>query len=123
MVFSSNFAFFYDIYRMISYATKYPDQLMLKPLLDDFKVDGKMPGKCGIFFMGVPGVFFTKVKHVEELFTTKNANYSKHEVERSLGRPLLNNNVASMETDHPLYRMKRKALSAAFFKSKMSAIA
>ena len=37
--------------------------------------------------------------------------------------PLIGANISSLETDNPTYKKKRKALSAAFFKTKMSTIA
>ena len=111
------------MYRVIKYSTKHPEELVFMPLLRDFEVNGKLPSKVGMFIMGTPGVYFNEVKHVEELFTTKNANFSKHEIERSFGAPLLNANIVSLQTEHPLYKKKRKALSGAFFKSRMAAIA
>ena len=51
---------------------------------------------------------------------TKNAFYSKHEIERQLSKPLLSENIVTLATEHPIYKKKRKALSGAFFKSKMT---
>jgi len=51
-------------------------------MIDDVKVNGVHPAKIGLYVAGTPGVMFTKAKAVEELFTTKNANYSKHDIER-----------------------------------------
>lgn len=39
-----------------------------------------------------------------------------------MSKPLFENAIASMETEHPEYKVKRKALSGAFLKSKMSMI-
>lgn len=104
MVFSCKLAWFYDFYRVIAYSIKYPHAMVFEPIFEDARVDGKLPDKIGAFVMGTPGVFFTRPKHVEELFTTKNANFSKHEIERSMGKPLLSASVVSLQTDHPLYK-------------------
>ena len=82
-----------------------------------------MPAAVGFQFLGSPGVAFTKAKQAEEVFLTKNAHYTKHELERAVSKPLMNNNVVNLDTDHPMYKKKRKALSGAFFKSKMSVLA
>ena len=50
---------------------------------------------------------------------TKNQYHTKHENERKFGRPLLYNNIVSMDTADPLYKKKRKVLSSAFFKAKI----
>ena len=82
VVFSSTFAYFYDTLRLIYYSIKYQNKMAFEPLFDDYKVNGVHPDKVGVYIAGTPGVLFTKAKAVEELFTTKNANYSKHEIER-----------------------------------------
>ena len=50
----------------------------------------------------------------------KNPNYSKHELERQAGAPLVGkHNIVTLETENPVYAPKRKALSQAFFKNKV----
>ena len=56
---------------------------------------------------------------MEEIFATKNAVFSKHDTKKKLSRPLLYNNIVTMETENPKYKQKRKALSSAFFKNKI----
>lgn len=58
--------------------------------------DGRYPEKLGMYVMGTPGVVFTRPKAVEELFTTKNANYSKHELERAFGLPLISASIVTL---------------------------
>jgi len=87
------------------------------------RADGTQPPVTGMFMFGIMGMFFNKASQVEELFLTKNAFYTKHELERQGGKPLIGANISSLDTDHPMYKKKRKALSGAFFKSKMSQIA
>ena len=65
---------------------------------------------------------FNKADSLDDLYVTKNSAYSKHEIERKMSRPMLQNSIASLETDDPQYKTKRKALSAAFMKSKLDAI-
>jgi cytochrome P450 len=67
-------------------------------------------------------LWFNKPKYLEEIFVTKNAFFTKHELERSVSKPLLNENIVNMNTDDPAYKKKRKALSSAFLKSKMTDI-
>lgn len=66
---------------------------------------------------------FCKAKHLDEIFVSKNSVYTKHDIEREVQKPLTFNNMLSLDTDDPMYKKKRKALSAAFFKSKMQLIA
>lgn len=57
---------------------------------------------------------------LDDLYVKKNPYYSKHEIERQSGQPLLGgDNIVTMETENPLYPAKRKALSQAFFKNKV----
>ena len=80
------------------------------------------PDKTGYHIFGVTAVIFNKADALDELYVTKNSAYSKHEFERTLSMPLLRNAIISMETEDPSYKVKRKALSGAFLKSKMSLI-
>ena len=82
-----------------------------------------IPEKIGLFVFGTMAVVFNRVEALDELFVTKNSAYSKHQLERTLSLPMLRNAMVSMETEDPLYKLKRKALSAAFLKSKMDLIA
>ena len=84
--------------------------------------NGEIPDKAGLWLFGVCGIMFNKARALDELYVTKNAIYTKHPIERTLGQPLIANSIVSMETDDPTYKLKRKALSAAFFKSKLSGI-
>ena len=81
-----------------------------------------MPDVAGIMLFGMPVMFFCNSDALDELYVTKNAFYTKHPIERSASKPLLYNNIVNMDTDDPLYKKKRKALSSAFFKSKMEVI-
>ena len=53
------------------------------------------------------------------LYIKKNSLYTKHEVERKFGAPLLINNILNMETDDPMYGPKRRVVSSAFFKGRV----
>ena len=85
--------------------------------------DNIFPDKVGLCLFGMPCVVFNKSRQLDELFVTKNSVYTKHDIERQAQRPLTYNNMLALHTDDPIYKKKRKALSAAFFKSKMSLIA
>ena len=68
---------------------------------------------------GTLAVIFNHVDALEELYVTKNAVYSKHELDRTANLPIMRNSLLTMETDDPAYKLKRKTLSSAFQKSKM----
>lgn len=104
VVFSGPFSYFYDMYRLIADAIKYPHESFIMRLNIMYAVNGVTPAKIGIHVFGTAGIVFSEAKAIEQLFTTKNANYSKHEIERSLGAPLLNANIVSLQTEHPLYK-------------------
>ena len=77
------------------------------------------PAKTAICLPGLIAVTFHKAELLDELYVTKNTAYSKHSIERTMSLPLLKNALASMETENPTYKVKRKALSAAFLKGKI----
>ena len=72
--------------------------------------------------MGVNLVFINDPSLLEEVYITKNKYYTKHEMKREGGKPMLFNNIVSMDTFNPAYAPKRKALSSAFFKNKVQAM-
>ena len=80
------------------------------------------PPKIGYLLFGIPTIVFTSADDLNELYVTKNSAYSKHPIKRAGSAPLFNKSMALMDTDDPDYKAKRKALSAAFLKSKMSQI-
>mmetsp|Transcript_4253 Transcript_4253/g.5673 ORF Transcript_4253/g.5673 Transcript_4253/m.5673 type:complete len:133 (+) Transcript_4253:166-564(+) len=99
---------------------KSPSEMFLSKLVHDFGED--VPDKIGFHLFGIPTVVFTTADHLDELYVTKNAFYTKHPLKRDGSRPLLVDSLATMDTDDPAYKKKRKAISAAFLKSKMSEI-
>lgn len=122
--FSGPFAYFTDAFNILRCIHQRPLELSNALHNDHMRdKDGKLPDVMGFHLFGTMGIFFNKPKYVEELLVTKNAYYSKHELQRLATQPLFGATIASLETDHPLYKKKRKALSAAFFKCKMSNIA
>ena len=105
---------------MIYYATKYPYELVFVKMIEmEHRV---VPAKVGMFFFGMPVICWTKSEALDELFVTKNAFFTKHEISRSNQRPLTHSNIVIMDSDDPSYKKKRKAISGAFFKSKMDLI-
>jgi len=65
------------------------------------------------------GVIYTKAEQAEEIFLHQNKIMTKHEVESRLGKPVFNENLAVMPSEHPSYARKKRALKNAIFKSKM----
>jgi cytochrome P450 len=55
---------------------------------------------------------------MEEIFVTKNVNFSKQD-KKEAAKPMVYNNIVTMETEDPMYKKKRKAISSAFFKNKV----
>lgn len=100
----------------------YPKEVSFLKLIGDIGDPKNPPPAVGFYLIGMSTIWFNSYKYLEELFVTKNAFYTKHPVERSLGKPLLYTNIVNMDSDDPTYKKKRKALSAAFLKSKMTEI-
>ena len=82
--FSGPFAFFMDSITVIMAATQRPNELFIELFHDKIKAKhgGTLPPTVGMHMFGTMGVFFNEPKAVEELFLTKNAFFSKHEIER-----------------------------------------
>ena len=68
---------------------------------------------------GTPMIFFTSPDSLQDLYVIKNSAYTKHEIERKFGAPLVYNNIVNMETDDPSYSAKKRVLSSAFYKGKV----
>ena len=81
-----------------------------------------LPPFSGTMLFGMPCILISDPDALEDVYIKKNSAFTKHEIERSFGYPLLLNNIISMETEDPEYKKKRKALSAAFLRSKMDLI-
>ena len=120
MIFSGPLAFFVDTIKMTYYSFKYPTEVGFLMVVKEVGGGKNPPTATGMHLAGMVTVWFCSAKYLEEIFVTKNAFYTKHPIERAMSRPLLFNNVLSMDTDDPAYKKKRKALSAAFLKSKMT---
>ena len=84
VVFSGPFAYFTDFIRMIQFSETHKHEMILVPLISRFEKNCQLPEAIGLHFMGTTGVILTRAKQVEEVFMTKNAFYSKHEIERQL---------------------------------------
>ena len=64
-------------------------------------------------------LFFNDPDALQDIYVNKNSAFTKHELERRFGVPLLFNNIVNIDTDDPSYHKKRKALSSAFFKNRV----
>lgn len=122
-MFSGPFAYFTDFFSLIRFSKTNKHEMILAPLIKRFEKNCQLPEAIGLHFIGTTGVTFTRAKQVEEVFMTKNAFFSKHEISRKLSKPLLSDDIVTIATEHPLYKKKRKALSGAFFKTNMTQIA
>jgi len=122
VVFSGPLAFFVDTIKMTYYSFACPHEIGFIKVVQDVGNGKNPPPATGMHVAGMVTVWFCAAKYLEEIFVTKNAFYTKHPIERAMSKPLLYNNILSMDTDDPTYKKKRKALSAAFLKSKMTQI-
>ena len=122
VVFLGFFPFVTDTLKLIYYTKALPERLSFEALVTESFKGREIPSKVGLCMFGIVLVVFTKAAALDELYVTKNALFNKHEVERKGARPLLFNNLVGMDSNDPLYKTKRKALSGAFFKSKMDLI-
>lgn len=118
------FAYFTDMKKMIDYTSKYPEDIFALRILNDLKKPGEkfLPPVTGFYLLGTPGLVINSCALLEDLYVTKNAFFSKHPMGKMGGKPLFTDNLLTLETDNPKYKQKRKAISGAFFKSKMSTI-
>ena len=121
VVFGPGFPIITDMIYFIYYLTKYPQDIAFSRIFQEYHGDN-MPDKAGIFLFFMPCIMWNNCQALEELYGTKNAFYDKHKIERDFGRPMINNSIASMQTDDPAYKKKRKALSGAFLRGKIGEI-
>ena len=85
-------------------------------------ISQKVPAKVGLFLVGMPVICFNSSDALNDLYITKNAHFTKHEVMRDMERPQTKASMLRMDSDDPQYKKKRKAVSGAFLKSKMTMI-
>jgi len=69
--------------------------------------------------MGQPTFFIQSVDMLQDLYVNKNATCTKHWISRWQFWALMPSSIVFQGTEHPNYADKRKALSGAFFKSKL----
>ena len=121
VVFTGPFACVSNSISMMSIIKNHPtsnffDILLMENFGDDQK---QLPRKLGIWMFGELMIFHNHVDCFTEIFVTKNKYYSKHPMKNENSKPLLLNNMVTMATDHPMYKKKRKSVSAAFFQNKI----
>ena len=110
-----------DIIMFIVIAMRHPNEINFLKMVDLQFGDNK-PDKVGLILFGMCIVCFNNCESLDELYVTKNVAYDKHAFERDVAKPLINNSIVSMESGDPSYRKKRKAVSSAFFRSKIPSI-
>ena len=79
----------------------------------------QIPKITGLNMFGMTMVSFNHSDSLTDIYLTKNQFYSKHEIELIKGKPIMEVSILNMPTEDPAYKPKRKALSSAFFKSKI----
>jgi cytochrome P450 len=84
---------------------------------EDF--NGDVPKIFGIFHAYDPVLFITDPEMLNELYITKNKYFDKHPFIRECLRPLFGDALVFQEGNN-LWNSKRKVLSAAFYKDKLS---
>ena len=113
------FGFIADFIRLIVSQKKDPYRIFLNPIFEAYFGKENIPNVTGINLFGYQIVVFNRVECLDELYVKKNAFMTKHESGRSFGVPLFTDNVVAADSKDPNYKLKRKSLSAAFFKNKV----
>ena len=119
VVFMSTFPPVGDLIGVFKAVAANPSAMPLKAYIDSHFKGKKRPQFTGMTIFGMNSVVISDPSLLEEVFVKKNAYYTKHPMKRDGGRPLVFNNIVAMDTHHPTYAPKRKALSSAFFKDKV----
>ena len=119
VVFCGCFPLVSDTIRLIMQSIKNPYDLPVVPYLKKGLGVDILPPFTGAMIFGMPCIFICDPAVLEDLYVKKNALYTKHEIERKFGPPLVYNNIVNMETEDPVYAPKRKVLSSAFFQNKV----
>ena len=119
MVFTGPFSVLTDNFLLMAQLANNPHDIPFVPFLKKALNVENLPPYTGACVFGDISVYFSSPDDLQDLYFHKNAAYSKHWTERAFGSPLMENNIASMETEPPLYAKKRKALSSAFFKNRV----
>ena len=110
---------FTDTIRVIMQAASNRNDIPIVPAIKKALAVDHLPSHTGLCMMGEVMLFFNDPDALQDIYVNKNSAFTKHELERRFGVPLLYNNILSIDTDDPQYNKKRKALSSAFFKNKV----
>ena len=114
--YSGTFAFFTDLYKYIGYLRNRPTEIAQFLLMEEYS--GKdIPPIFAFNQLGTQIIAFNDCSVLEELYVTKNAFYTKHPLAKLGG---LIDNFLTADSNDPVYKRKRKVLSGALMKLKMS---
>lgn len=121
MVFLSLFPILTDSIKMIYYVTKSKKEgeLYIKTWFREAFKGKTPPPMAGMVLFGNIFVCVNDPALLEEFYVKQNKFYSKHSMMQTGGAPLLYSNISAMSSNDPEYPGRRKALSTAFFKSKL----
>lgn len=106
--------------KLIGIAKKYPSAFSWRKLITetmDFK--DEFPPVIGITPLGNTSLMVTSSEVLQDLYVNKNALITKDFIPRWQFWKLMATSIVFQDTNHPTYVDKRKALSQAFFKSKL----
>ena len=119
VVYASNFPAVQDFLGIVKASKESPYKQMLSTYTDPVIAQHNRPAFLGCYLMGINFILVNDPDLLEEIYVKKNALFTKHPSKREGGAPLVYNNIVSMDTHHPAYAPKRRALSSAFFKGKV----
>ena len=118
--YTSSFPPIMDTINLIRATKKYPYKFGISALVDMQLEDiTERPKIIGVNVLGMHIIMMGDPNLIEDMFIKQNPYYTKHEMKREGGKPMLTNNIVAMDTFDPQYAPKRKALSSAFFKNKV----
>ena len=90
-----------DTVRVIVQAAANRHDLPIVPSIKKALNVDHLPSHAGVCIVGEVILLFNDPDALQDIYVNKNAAFTKHEVERKFGLPLLYNNIVSMETDDP----------------------
>ena len=90
-----------DTVRVIMQAASNRHDIPIVPAIKKALDVDHLPSHAGLCMMGEVMLFFNDPTALQDIYVNKNSAFTKHELERKFGAPLLFNNILSIDTDDP----------------------
>ena len=115
----------FDTFKILKYVkqSKGEDHYM-KFFYDDVfgKEKKTIPPMTGVCLFNVPTVYIHDPVLLEDIYVKQNKYYTKHQSMTLKTKPLTENGLLAIPTEHEEYPLRRKSVSSAFFKSKVDSM-